>query len=229
MVVDAEGRSLTQRSLPAMALIETRLQGESLLLSAPRAGSHRLPRRLEEGPTRRVEVWGDRVDALEERQTSAFFAEALGRPAHAVYMPERSQRPAGGHAPKGTLLSFADAYPLLALSEASLNDLNSRLASAVGMSRFRPNIVVSGATPYAEDRWRSVRMGEISLRGVKRCDRCVMTTVDPATGERGREPLKTLAGYRLEEGKVWFGMNLVAETTGTLRVGDDVMPGEGGG
>jgi uncharacterized protein YcbX len=92
------------------------------------------------------------------------------------------------------------------------------------MERFRPNIVISGCEPFAEDGYARVRIGEISFRGPKRCDRCVITTVDPLTGERGREPLRTLAKYRLADQKVWFGMNLIHDQTGVLRVGDAVAP-----
>lgn len=224
MVVDPEGRFLSQRKVPRMSLVSTRLEGERIVVTAPGVGSHRLPLRLEEGPSLSVEVWGDRVEAIEDEEAGAFFSRALGRPCRAVYMPDGSRRPAGSRAPDSTLVSFADAYPLLVISEASLVDLNGRLETPVVMERFRPNIVVEGALPFAEDEWREVRMGELRLRGVKRCDRCVVTTIDPETGVGGKEPLKTLAGYRLEEGKVWFGMNLVALDRGKLNVGDAVLP-----
>jgi uncharacterized protein YcbX len=119
-------------------------------------------------------------------------------------------------------VGFADAYPFMLLSEASLADLNTRLETPLDMARFRPNIVIAGTTPYAEDGYTRVRIGEISFRGPKRCERCVITTVDPDTGLSGREPLRTLAKYRLEDQKVWFGMNLIHDNLGLLRVGDAV-------
>jgi uncharacterized protein YcbX len=120
----------------------------------------------------------------------------------------------------GDVVSFADGYPFLVISEASLSDLNSRLETPLVMERFRPNIVVSGVPAYAEDTFRHVRFGEVGFRAVKRCDRCSVTTIDPETGARGKEPLRTLATYRREDGKVWFGMNLIHDAEGTLSVGD---------
>jgi uncharacterized protein len=120
----------------------------------------------------------------------------------------------------GDIVSFADGYPLLLISEASLADLNQRLETPLEMRRFRPNLVISGCEPYAEDRLRTLRIGGVSFRAVKRCERCMVTTVDPDTAERGREPLRTLARYRLEEGKVWFGMNLIHDGPGRLSLGD---------
>ena len=111
------------------------------------------------------------------------------------------------------------------VSEASLADLNARLDAPISMARFRPNIVVSGTAPYAEDGYAKVRIGEIPFRGPKRCDRCLVTTVDPDSGSTGKEPLRTLAKYRLEDQKVWFGMNLIHDKLGTLRVGDSVLVG----
>ncbi|HEY1534819.1 MAG TPA: MOSC domain-containing protein, partial [Polyangiaceae bacterium] len=140
-----------------------------------------------------------------------------------VYMTDTEHRlvnPARARA--GDIVSFADGYPFLLISEASLEDLNARLDEPITMDRFRPNIVVSGTEPYAEDGYSQVRLGELWFRGVKRCDRCVVTTIDPLTGERGSEPLRTLAKYRLEDQRVWFGMNLIHDGTGMLRVGDPV-------
>jgi len=140
-------------------------------------------------------------------------------------MPERHQRGVNpARAKPGDIVSFADAYPFLVISEASLTDLNSRLEVPVVMERFRPNIVLSGSEPFAEDEYARVQIGEIAFRGVKRCERCVVTTIDPTTGERGKEPLRTLAKYRLSDQKVWFGMNLIHDNVGSLRVGDAVSP-----
>jgi uncharacterized protein YcbX len=122
-------------------------------------------------------------------------------------------------------VSFADGYPVLLIGAASLEDLNGRLAVKLPMNRFRPNVVVEGSTPYAEDGWRRVRIGEIAFRVVKPCARCVVTTVEQATGTRGderTEPLRTLATYRKSALGVLFGQNLVPDGTGTVRVGDEV-------
>ena len=113
-------------------------------------------------------------------------------------------------------------YPLLLISECSLEDLNRRLAEPLPMNRFRPNLVVRGCAPYVEDGWRRIRIGKIVFHVVKPCSRCTTTTVDQATGERGREPLMTLATYRRVGNKVMFGQNLIHEGTGKLVVGDEL-------
>ncbi|MCA9711564.1 MAG: MOSC domain-containing protein [Myxococcales bacterium] len=117
---------------------------------------------------------------------------------------------------------------LQVVEHGSLADLDARIEGPpLSMARFRPNLVVSGSEPFAEDEWSSLRIGAIDFAGVKRCDRCVLTTVDPWTGETGPEPLRTLATYRRWHGKVWFGMNLVPRDEGVLQVGDAIVPGAG--
>ena len=117
---------------------------------------------------------------------------------------------------------FADGFPLLLIARESLDDLNSRLPAPLGMERFRPNLVVSGCAPYAEDTWRRIRIAGIEFDLVKPCARCAITTTDQATAERGKEPLRTLAAYRTVQGKVMFGQNVIHSRSGTLRVGDRV-------
>jgi uncharacterized protein YcbX len=115
--------------------------------------------------------------------------------------------------------AFSDGFPLLLISQASLNDLNSRLAEPLPMLRFRPNLVVEGCAPYAEDGWRHIRIGDLTLRVVKPCSRCKITTVDPYTAETGSEPLQTLAGYRRRGNQVYLGQNLVHDGPGELALG----------
>jgi len=122
----------------------------------------------------------------------------------------------------GENVSFADAFPFLLLSEGSLSDLNRRLETPLPIERFRPNIVVSGCEPYAEDGWQQVRIGKVVFRVAKPCARCVITTTDQTSGERGPEPLRTLAQFRQKDGKILFGQNLVHEGRGILRVGENV-------
>nr|WP_281430412.1 MOSC domain-containing protein [Salinicola acroporae] len=125
----------------------------------------------------------------------------------------------------GVRVSFADGYPLLLISEASLEDLNTRTDGTHVMAQFRPNLVATGAVPYAEDGWKRIRIGEVTFRVDAPCARCAMVTVDPARGEkrRDKEPLKTLASYRRgDKGKVYFGQNLVAENRGEIRLHDAI-------
>ena len=222
MIVDAEANFVTQRELAQLSLVDTSLDSASLTVSAPGLSRLTLPQ-THSGERKTVRVWEDLVSACVHAEGSAWFSEFLGAPHELVYMTDSEQRAVNpGRARPGDIVSFADAYPFLLISEASLEDLNARLPEPVTMQRFRPNIVISGTEPFAEDGYSEVWLGAISFRGVKRCERCVVTMIDPLTGERGREPLRTLAQYRLEDQKVWFGMNLIHDGTGVLRVGDPV-------
>jgi hypothetical protein len=120
------------------------------------------------------------------------------------------------------IVSLADAFPLLLISQPSLDDLNERLAVPVPMNRFRPNLVVNGCGAFDEDRWKGIRIGDILLRVVKPCSRCVTTTVDQATGIQGKEPLVTLSQYRKFNGKVCFGQNVIPENDAVVNIGDRV-------
>jgi uncharacterized protein len=225
MVVDPRGKFMTQRKHPAMALIRVGL-GQQLELSAPGIADLALP--LEpraDAVAEVVEVWGDRCHALSMGDTAAqWLSKFLQTPCQLVYMPESSQRPtAHGQLGDDRLVSFADAYPFLLISEASLADLNARLMQPVPMNRFRPNFVVQGCGAFAEDGWTQIRIGEITFDLPKRCDRCSIPGVDQNSGIQQKEPLLTLAKYRLQGGKIWFGQNLVHHATGNLRLGDRVV------
>lgn len=225
MLVDERGNFVTQRELAQLALVHTELDGAQLRLTAPRQPELCVPLAYETGEAREVQIWQDRAVGASHALGSAWFSDYLGAPHELVYMPEHHQRQVNPmRANPGDIVSFADAYPFLMISEASLADLNARLEVPVTMDRFRPNIVISDSEPFAEDGYARVHVGELSFRGPKRCERCVITGVDPVTGERGKEPLRTLAKYRLDDQKVWFGMNLIHDDTGVLRVGDLVSP-----
>ena len=232
MVVDAAGEFLTQRSHPRMATIWTDLDADVLTLSAPDADSVEVPLAPEGDAPVRVRVWNTVCDALPASAAAdAWLSRYLGFACRLVHMPDSTQRFSNPqYAGNGKLVSFADGYACLLIGEGSLADLNRRLAErghpALPMNRFRPNLVVSGAAPYAEDGWRGIRIGEAVFRAAKPCGRCQVTTTDQATGEvRGPEPLATLASYRESpEFGIMFGMNLVVEQPGGLRAGDAVVP-----
>jgi uncharacterized protein YcbX len=159
-------------------------------------------------------------------EAAAFLTAALGRAVRLVWQADPTKRtvnPDNGGRP-GDELSLADAGPLLLASEASLAQLQEWVGPepTLSMTRFRPNVVVDGSAPFAEETWPSVRLGEVAFRVQGPCDRCVMTTIDPVTLERGPEPIRTLARHRKRDGKTWFGVWLVPEATGTIRVGDPV-------
>lgn len=225
MLVDASGTFATQREWPELARVHVHFQDDELTVTAPGMVELKLPVSHEAGSPRTVQVWQDRVQSSVHDLGSAWFTRYLGVQHELVYMPNGERRQVNPErARAGDLVSFADAYPFLLISEASLADLNARLPEPMAMERFRPNIVITGTEPYAEDDYAQVQIGEITFRGPKRCDRCVVTAVDPETGIRSAtgEPLRTLAKYRLSEQKVWFGMNLIHDELGTLRVGDAV-------
>jgi len=159
------------------------------------------------------------------------LAIILGLEARLFTMPKTTTRPVDpDYAPRPAKVGFADAYPLLVIGEASLAALNARLAqrgaAPVPMSRFRPNVVISGSDAFEEDTWGAFRMGELVFDAVKPCARCSVTTVDQQTGQvpNPQEPLATLATFRNQGGKVMFGQNLVHRQNGTLAVGDALTP-----
>lgn len=223
MVVDGEGSFLTQRELASLASVTTELVPTALRLTAAGAGALEVPLGLAAGPRVRVRVWGFTGEAIEYEPAAAWLSSLLGLPARLVYMPDDVQRPVSpARARPGDIVSFADGYPLLLVSQGSLDELNARLDAPVGVERFRPNLVVEGATPYAEDAWQRLVVAGVSFRVAKPCDRCAVVNVDPQTGQREIEPLRTLAMYRKQGEKVLFGVNLVHEGCGTIRVGDGV-------
>jgi uncharacterized protein len=221
MLVDRAGTFITQREVPRLCLVATALDDSRLILSAPGRPTLALPQALQDGERVACRVWEDTGSALCSAEGSRWFSDFLHDDVRLVYMPDSERRAVNPkRARSSDIVSFADGYPLLVISEASLADLNSRLDEPLDMRRFRPNLVLSDCEPFAEDRFNTLSIGEVSFRAVKRCDRCSVTMVDPTSAERGKEPLRTLARYRLEDGKVWFGMNLIHDGPGELRVGD---------
>jgi len=218
MVVQPSGEFLTQRDLPELALIRPRIDPPHLVVGAPGMVELRLPLAPLGGRQIRVRVWNDRVDALlTGHEADRWFTEYLGLPTGLAWLPEDADRPADPvYAPTPAQVSFADAFPFLIIGQASLDDLNARLSEPLPMNRFRPNLVLSGSEPFAEDTWRRIRIGEVEFDVVKPCARCVVTTTDQLTGRHGPEPLRTLATYRRVDGKVMFGQNALHDRAGHL-------------
>jgi len=232
MVVDREGRFMSQREHPRMATVWTELADGALRLAAPDVGEVEVPLEPRGVAGLHVQVWNSTVDAVPASSAAdAWLSDYLRAPCRLVFMPDASHRLSN---PKYTggerLVSFADGYAYLVTNEASLADLNARLAAkghgALPMNRFRPNIVVTGAAAWDEDRWGATRFGACVLRGAKVSGRCQVTTTDQSTGERrGPEPLATLSSFRNHpEFGPLFGMNFVTERAGPIAVGDAVMP-----
>ncbi len=225
MVVGPDGGFLTQRDWPRMALISTALDADTLRLDAPGCETLRVPR-VPDGERLTVQVWRSVCEAVSAgAEADEWLTAFLEMPCRLVFMPDETRRTVSAEFAAGEgIVSFADGFPLLLIGEASLADLNARLADPVPMNRFRPNLVITGAAPYAEDDWTQVRIGAVLFHVVKPCDRCAMTTVEQTTGEKhGPEPLQTLAKYRrADSGKVLFGQNLIPAAPGVVRVGDSV-------
>lgn len=232
MVITPEGRFRTQRNEPRMALIEPRLEAGGLVLHAPGMEPLRMDREAP-GPAVEVDIWRDRCGAVDQGDPAAdWLSSYLGGPHRLVRQADDADRPVDpAYARVATAqVSFADGYPFLLATEASLADLNARLIDPLPMDRFRPNLIVQGTGPWDEDDWRVVRIGTLEFDVVKPCARCVVTTVDQETGEKGKEPLATLARFRRNvtgapagsEGSVFFGQNLIHRSEGTLEVGAEV-------
>ncbi len=234
MVVDTDGFALTARAFPRLLTVTaTSLGGDGRLRLE---GSHAAPLEVDGGTAREgmsVQVWQSHVEAARPSpEADAWFSELLDRDVRLVWLDDPRRRPVDpqyGHA--DDRVSFADAYPLLLTTTGSLHQLNDWITEnalergepapePLPMRRFRPNVVVENDEPFAEDDWSRIRLGSVDFRVAKPCDRCVLTTIDPETLHKGKEPLRTLARYRRWDGKVWFGVNIIPDATGTLRVGD---------
>jgi uncharacterized protein len=222
MLVDEAGRFMSQRRFPRMALIGARSVPDGFVVSAPGMPSLEVPLRPPNGKPLRAQIWNDTVDTLTAGgEADRWFGEFLGVRSKLVHMPDESVRPVDpDYGEPGDLVGLTDSFPFLLISEGSLAALNARLEHPLPMNRFRPNLVVGGCDPFAEDDWKMVRIGPITFRVVKPCARCAITTVDQRTAATGREPLRTLATFRREGKKVLFGQNLVHNATGTLRADD---------
>jgi uncharacterized protein len=225
MVVDVSGRMLTQRSHPRLALVRPSVGDGILRIETVGMPALELP--LSPGPSvaLSVTVWDDTCAAGWTGERAArWFSELLETECGLVHIAETNARPVDpDYAPAGHRVGFADGFPFLLISEESLEDLNRRLEVPLPMNRFRPNLVIAGGEPFGEDRMGPFAIGGIRFAVVKPCDRCVVTTTDQATGERGPEPLRTLATFRRADRKVLFGQNVVHEGTGRLRVGDPLQ------
>lgn len=231
MVVDPAGKVVTAREANRLVLVDPQLTDRGLRLTAPGIGDLVIDR-PEAGPLLDVQIWDDRLAArLADDDAADWFSTVIGRELRLVYLDDPRRRPVDpDYAKPDEVVSLADGFPLLLATEESLAQLNAWIADGprpedgpLPMTRFRPNLVVRGATPFAEDDWLRVRVGEAIFRVVKPCDRCVLTTIDPVTAVRTKEPLVTLARHRKRGSKILFAVNVIPEEPyETVRVGDPV-------
>lgn len=219
MVVDAQGTFLSQRTHPKLALIQPELCDPGLILHAPGLPPLTLP--LESrGDSIEVSVWKDRCGGLDQgEQASTWASDLLSQPVRLVRALDAPKRLASAQfaGPLPVPVAFADGFPILVCNRASLDDLNTRMPKPIGMERFRPNIVLKGLAPFAEDRIASLQIGDVTLRLVKPCTRCVITSTDQRTGERSTNPLPVLREFR-------FDRNLLGVT-----FGENAIPSAGAG
>ncbi|MCH7722126.1 MAG: MOSC domain-containing protein [Bacteroidetes bacterium] len=225
MLVDEQNKFITQRLYSKMALLKVEIIND--LLTIKHKQNNLSPLTVQSFPYStdeiNVQIWKDNVTALKyNHDVNDWFAEAIGLKCSLVHMPHYTKRKVNPEFAKNKIVSFTDGYPFLIIGEESLNDLNKRLEKSLPMNRFRPNLVFSGGKPFDEDNWKTIKIGNIIFHSTKSCPRCVITTIDQNTGVKGKEPLKTLSAYREKDNKVMFGMNLVAEGTGTINVGDEI-------
>ncbi|HJQ44668.1 MAG TPA: MOSC N-terminal beta barrel domain-containing protein [Jatrophihabitantaceae bacterium] len=230
MIVDSDARVLTAREIPRMLLIRPSLIDGGVRLSAPERPDIEVS--LNGAGRRDVEVWNSIVPAtLLGADVDSWLSEYLGVSVQLAFQHDpASRRTNPRFSDENDRVSFADGYPLLVTTTASLTALNDWIAEGplaeqgpLPMVRFRPNLVISGGTAWDEDGWRRLRIGTAEFRAVKGCDRCVMTTTDAESAARGKEPIATLARYRRWDGLTWFGMNLVPDNPGArIAVGDPV-------
>lgn len=228
MLVDKEGMFLTQRTFPEMALLQVEVGDSGLLVYHKNDLGHRIliPFQPQTNHFFSVTIWDDVViGQIVDQEVSKWFSETLGRECDLVLMPESTERKLSPkYAVNSESVGFADAMPYLLIGQASLDELNTRLEVPVPMDRFRPNLVFAGGIPYEDDTWDKVRVGGAVFKITKPCARCVMTTVNQVTAEKGKEPLKTLATYRTFDHKVMFGQNMLLLKGDRIRIGDEVVP-----
>ncbi|HEX8376953.1 MAG TPA: MOSC N-terminal beta barrel domain-containing protein [Pedobacter sp.] len=226
MLVDKNGKFITQRVEHQLALLTTQITDDKLQIYHKRSPENKLDIRLDQHFKSAIDVsiWDDSVEAIHvNEEIDIWVSTVLNKPCKLVFMREDGLRPVSkADSFNDVHVSFADAFPYMLISQASLEDLNSRLAQPVPMNRFRPNLVISGTEAFEEDAWSEIKIGEVCFKVVKPCARCVLTTVDQETGFKGVEPLQTLSKFRKAENKVLFGQNLVALNEGVIRVKDSV-------
>jgi len=220
MVVDDHGVMLTQRKIAKMCLIQPEITATGLILKAATMNSLYVDTPFSNNKCS-VKVWADQCQAYDAGDEAAnWLSQFLSTKCRLVYFPADEIRQVDlNYANDGDKTAFSDGFPLLLISQESLDDLNQRLSNPIAMNRFRPNIVVKGCLPFAEDSWKKIRIGEITFRIVKPCSRCVIPSINIETAEKEEEPIKTLVNYRKHDNKIFFGQNVIADTKGKIEVG----------
>ena len=213
---------MTQRDWPALARVVVSLRPKGLTIESEGASRLEIQTPRPTAATRQVTIWKDTCASRSAGpESAAWFSDLLGTDCELVWLPLGEERLVSRETARSSdRVGFADGFPFLLISQGSLDDLNRRLDVPVPVDRFRPNLVVDGCTPYAEDGWTTITIGDVTFTVVKPCARCIITTTDQRTGRRTPEPLRTLATYRSHGGQLLFGQNLVHRGRGVVRCGD---------
>lgn len=224
VVTELNGQFITARTQPKLCLIQSYFTPNGLVLTAPNMPELLIDFARFSEQYHQVTVWKDQINALYCHQHyDKWLSDYLALPCQLHFFADKSSRQVSN---SDKQVGFADGYPLLLISQASLDDLNTRLPQQqVSMAQFRPNIVVNNTSAFEEDSWKRIRIGDVEFDIAKPCSRCIFTTVDPQTGKKHnqQEPLATLKTYRqVENGDVMFGQNLIALNKGQIHQGDQV-------
>jgi uncharacterized protein YcbX len=225
MLVDESNKFITQRSHPLLALISVEIRNNLLVFfhKQNKLPSFSVPTTPYDADEILVQIWNDEVPALKyKREVNDWLTDAIQSKSSLVFMPDSTKRAVNSEYAMNKIVSFADGFPFLMIGEESLKELHTNFDNPLPVNRFRPNFVFSGGNPYDEDDWKRIIIGENIFTSVKPCSRCVITTINQDTGEKGKEPLETLFRTRQKNGKVYFGINLTTETKGIVKVGDKI-------
>ena len=226
MLIDEYNMFITQRDYPELALLQVTVQEQGLLIQHKHSGkSITIPFHHTKKDVISVTIWDDTCHAETiSDEIDSWFSEILGSKCRLVYMPDNVRREVDkNYATHNEVTGFSDGYPFLLIGQASVDHLNKLLEHPLPIQRFRPNIVFTGGIPHEEDIMNHFKINDINFYGVKLCARCVITTVNHETGVKGREPLRTLATYRLNGNKILFGQNLLHKGNGIVHTGDIIQ------
>ncbi|MBL1213832.1 MAG: MOSC domain-containing protein [Ignavibacteriae bacterium] len=226
LLVDENNCFFTQRDFPRMTLLKTNILDGILEVSDKNNPTSKIeiPIKNYTDEKLQVKIWNDTVEAnVVNANINKWFSDFIGIECKLVYMPNKTKREVSKEqARDNEIVSFADGFPFLIIGQSALDDLNRRLTNPVPITNFRPNIVFTGGTPFDEDNWGEIRIGEMTFFAVKPCARCVITTIDQKAATKNKEPLATLSTYRRSGSKILFGENLIHEGTGKISVGDEI-------
>ena len=226
MLIDDEGTFISQRKYAELAMLQVSIADGNLTISHKTFSQQTISFSLEEntGKSIIVSIWDNISSGLEvSAEVSRWFSDFMKMNVRLVKMPQEEKRIVDPrYALNNEIVSFADGYPSLIIGQSALNGLNEKLSEPILMDRFRPNLVFTGGAPHAEDRFKSFYLGDVLFSAVKPCARCILITINQQTGEKGKEPLRTLAKYRTAGKKILFGQNLIHKGLGRICVGDEL-------